>query len=180
MIGIGMLGGMLASGFASIPILAWKILALVLLASSLWIGGCMHGKKEAEQKLAVLESSMAAAAKVMVQNARQREREEISVVLQENDRNEKAILANHAIAESELERLRKSAGSTNRRPISSVPKPATTTTYCLGASGPTRDELLGYGQTVVRILREATDDRSALEACIASWPSRGRLKLSDD
>ena len=72
---------------------------------------------------------------------------------------------NRARASTERERMRNSTTSGG-----GVPSATTATCGCYGASGPTRDELLGYGEAVIRLAESATAARAAVDACYAAWP----------
>jgi hypothetical protein len=155
---------------AAVPAWVWKVAAAVVFAVFMFVGGCMHGKQGAEQKLAVVEASFRTAARLAAEQARVEEKHEKAIVERENSRNEKAIVANAATYVVELERLRKSAADPGRGPRS-VPEPAAAPGDCPRASSaPASAELLGHGETLARILQSAVADRAALEACIAAWP----------
>ena len=146
----------------------WKFVAIVAIAGALFTSGCQYGQSDSEAKLAALQAGYEEAFKQARANARKEELRFTEAVVRENARNEKAYADNISIYDAKLERLRRAANSAGRG--GSVPRTPITTAYCLGASGPTREELLGYGTTVAGILREATADRAALESCIAAWP----------
>ena len=68
-------------------------------------------------------------------------------------------------AQSELARLRQFASGS--RPVSTA---AESSGCSCQASEPTRAELVGFGETLVRLVESADTNRAGLEACLAAWP----------
>lgn len=67
--------------------------------------------------------------------------------------------------DSSLDRLRNAYSS-----IKGVRFTAPTSGECPATSGPTGAELLGMGETLARLVREADRDRAALMACVQAHP----------
>ena len=74
------------------------------------------------------------------------------------------IQASGARARAELNRMRESSGG------SRVPGTTEAAASCSRAGGATRDELLGYGATVIELAEAADRARAGLMACLESWP----------
>ncbi len=74
------------------------------------------------------------------------------------------IQASSARARAELNRMRDSSGA------SRVPGATEAAASCSRAGGATRDELLGFGETVVGLAEAADRARAGLIACLEAWP----------
>ncbi len=77
---------------------------------------------------------------------------------------ERAKIADSSF-DASLDRLRNAYSS-----VKGVRFAAPVAGECPGPSGPTRAELLGMGETLARLVREADRDRAALASCVAAWP----------
>jgi len=77
---------------------------------------------------------------------------------------ERAKIADSSF-DASLDRLRNAYSS-----VKGVRLAASAAGECPGPSGPTRAELLGMGETLARLVREADRDRAALASCVAAWP----------
>lgn len=143
----------------------WKLGAAAALAAALYAWAYLDGRDSKQGELDALRQSYEVAAAQAAGMRKERERmwaEAITVAGRRYD--ERAKIAD-ASFDSSLDRLRNAYASSARLRL--TPKAAGS---CAEPSGPTAAELLGMGETLARMVREADRDRAALMACVGSWP----------
>lgn len=77
---------------------------------------------------------------------------------------ERATIADQSF-DASVERLRRAYETRPR-----VREPAGATGQCPSPSGPTAADVLGAGEALAAIVRDADRDRAALDACVRAWP----------
>ena len=150
-----------------IPIPAWAIkigtLALAAVAALWWAYDAGQDSKKGELN-AVIESHRIAAAQAAGREAERLRMWTNAVKVSGEKYAERAKIADSSF-DASLDRLRNAFNS-----VKGVRFAAPASGECPAAGGPTGAELLGMGETLARLVREADRDRAALASCVAAWP----------
>lgn len=147
-----------------IPLLA-KILGPILILATVGVSAYVLGRShvraqwEAERNAVKLVAAQAAAV------AKERERMWTSASTVAGAKYEAAIKINSTRSNAELQRLRNSASGSGR-----VPDSASATSSGGSDCGATREELVGFAESLIGLVESATQSDAGLRQCIAAWP----------
>lgn len=143
----------------------WKAGAIAAVAAGLWLHGCSVGQDGEREKREALQRSYEVAAAAAAAREAEKVRVRDNAVKVAGEKYAQANAINSASYDARVARLRDAAATRDR--VRSATESAGTS--CQTSAG-TSAELLGYGEAVARLAREATADRSALIACYEAFP----------
>ena len=149
-------------GLVPVP---WKLGIAAAVIGILCVSSYVAGRKAVRGQLDALRQSYEVAAAQSA--AREAERVRMwtqAVTVAGAKYDERAKIADSSF-DASLDRLRNAYAS-----VKGVRLAAPAAGECPAAGGPTRAELLGMGETLARLVREADRDRAALMACRQAWP----------
>jgi hypothetical protein len=143
----------------------YKLGALALAVALVATSGFVAGRKSLRGQMDALRQSYEIAAAQSAAREAERVRQWSNAVKVASEKyDERAKIADSSF-DASLDRLRNAYSS-----VKGVRFAAAVAGECPGPSGPTGAELLGMGETLARLVREADRDRAALDACYRSWP----------
>jgi hypothetical protein len=145
--------------------LPWKLGAVAALVGILCVSSYVLGRKHVRGQMDALRQSYEVAAAQAAGREAERVRQWTNAVKVASEKyDERAKIADSSF-DASLDRLRQAYAS-----VRGVRFAAPVAGECPSPSGPTGAELLGMGETLARLVREADRDRAALASCVAAWP----------
>lgn len=135
------------------------------LVGILCVSSYVLGRKHVREQMDALRQSYEVAAAQAAAREAERVRMWTNAVKVASEKYDERAKMADASFDSSLDRLRNAYAS-----VKGVRLAAPTSGECPSPSGPTGAELLGMGETLARLVREADRDRAALMACRQAWP----------
>jgi hypothetical protein len=145
--------------------LPYRIGIAAALVGILCVSSYVAGRKSLRGQLDALRQSYEIAAAQAAGRESERVRQWSNAVKVASEKyDERAKIADSSF-DASLDRLRNAYSS-----VKGVRLAAPVAGECPGPSGPTRAELLGMGETLARLVREADRADAALRACVSAYP----------
>jgi hypothetical protein len=145
--------------------LPYRIGIAAALVGILCLSSYVAGRKSLRGQLDALRQSYEVAAAQAAGREAERVRQWSNAVKVASEKyDERAKIADSSF-DASLDRLRNAYSS-----VKGVRLAAPVAGECPGPSGPTRAELLGMGETLARLVREADRADAALRACVSAYP----------
>jgi hypothetical protein len=145
--------------------LPYRIGIAAALVGILCVSSYVAGRKSLRGQLDALRQSYEIAAAQAAGREAERVRQWSNAVKVASEKyDERAKIADSSF-DASLDRLRNAYSS-----VKGVRLAAPVAGECPGPSGPTRAELLGMGETLARLVREADRADAALRACVSAYP----------
>ncbi len=145
--------------------LPYRIGIAAALVGILCVSSYVAGRKAVRGQMDALRQGYEVAAAQAAGREAERVRQWTNAVKVASEKyDERAKIADSSF-DASLDRLRNAFNS-----VKGVRLAAPASGECPAAGGPTGAELLGMGETLARLVREADRDRAALASCVAAWP----------
>ena len=145
--------------------LPYRIGIAAALVGILCVSSYVAGRKAVRGQLDALRQSYEIAAAQSAAREAERVRQWTNAVKVASEKYDERAKIADASFDSSLDRLRNAYAS-----VKGVRLAAPAAGECPGPSGPTGADLLGMGETLARLVREADRDRAALMACVQAYP----------